>query len=135
MTMLAEREFPGVPASAHSARVFVADLVTDPELRDTAVLAVGELAANAIQHSRSGQPGGTFTVYVEVAHGKEDKTWTYVEVADQGGGAIPLDHHGFSADAIGGRGLGIVRALAAEWGVISGRDGHLVWGRFLGDSA
>jgi serine/threonine-protein kinase RsbW len=135
MTVIAEREFPGVPASAHSARAFVADLVTDPGLRDTAVLAVSELAANAIQHSRSGQPGGTFTVYVEVAHGTEAGAWTYVEVTDQGGGAIPVNHHGFPADAIGGRGLGIVRALAAEWGVISSRDGHLVWGRFLGDSA
>ncbi len=134
MTVSAEQEFPGVPASARSARAFVAALVTDPRLHDTAVLAVDELAANAIQHSRSGLPGGTFTVYVEVADGDGDKAWTYVEVTDQGGGVIPLDHHGFSADAIGGRGLRIVRALAAEWGVMSHPDGHRVWGRFDCDS-
>ena len=135
MTVSAEQEFPGVPASARSARAFVAALVTDSEVRDTAVLAVGEFAANAIQHSRSGSPGGTFTVYVEVADGDEGKAWTYVEVTDQGGGVIPLDHHGFSPDAIGGRGLEIVRALATEWGVMSHRDGHRVWGRFDRDSA
>lgn len=135
MTVSAEQEFLGVPASARSARTFVAALVTDPEVRDTAALAVGELAANAIQHSRSGLPGGTFTVYVEVADSDQGKAWTYVEVTDQGGGAIPLDQHEFSADAIGGRGLRIVRALAAEWGVMSHRDGHRVWGRFDCDSA
>ena len=135
MTLSAEQKFPGVPAAARSARAFVAALVTDESLRDMTILAVSELATNAIQHSRSGLPGGTFTVYVEVANGDSDKAWSYVEVTDQGGGPIPLDDHGVPADAVDGRGLGIVRALAAAWGVTPHRDGHRVWGHFEGEAA
>lgn len=129
MTVSAEQEFAGIPASARSARTFVAALVEDAPLRNAAVLAVSELATNAILHSRSGQPGGTFTVFVEVCNGTA-AAWAYVEVTDHGGGTIPLDRREVPAHTGSGRGLGVVRALAAEWGVISSADGHRVWGRF-----
>ena len=133
----AEQEFPGVATSAQLARAFVASLVVDSRLRDAAVLAVGELAANAIRHSRSGLPGGTFSVYVEVELGWDDATQacTYVEVTDQGGGVIPLGGPELAGHAVGGRGLGIVRALTDEWGVISRCDCHVVWGRLYSASA
>jgi serine/threonine-protein kinase RsbW len=130
MTVRAGQEFSGVPASARSARTFVAALVEDAPLRDAAVLAVSELAANAILHSRSGLPGGTFAVYVEACNGESAAAWAYVEVTDRGGGTIPLDRREVPAHAGNGRGLGVVRALAAEWGVISSADGHRVWGRY-----
>ena len=124
MTIIAEQEFAGLPSAAPAARAFVAALVTDAGLRPGAVLAVDELAANAIRHSRSGLPGGTFTVCVEVA-----AAWVRVQVTDQGGGGTPLVRQ-VSGDAVGGRGLWIVGALAAEWGVASLSDGLRVWVRF-----
>ena len=130
MMEIAEQEFLGVPASAQSARTLVAALVEDARLRDAAVLAVSELATNAILHSRSGQPGRTFTVYVEACNGETAAAYAYVQVTDDGGGIIPLDRRVVPAHVDCGRGLGVVRALAAEWGVISGADGHRVWGRF-----
>ena len=47
---------------------------------DDAVLCVDELVANAVQHSRSGLPGGTVEVRIAVAAGE----WLRVEVQDAG---------------------------------------------------
>ena len=86
--------------------------------RDDAVLCVDELVANAVQHSRSGLPGGTIEVRIAVAAGE----WLRVEVQDAGPLAPavpaqrgPLDEHG--------RGLALVVALAEVFGA----DGGLRW--------
>ena len=126
MTTIAEQRFPGVPESAAAARRFVAGRVTETGLAHVAALVVGELACNAIRHSRSGLPGGTFTVCVEVT-----AAWLRVAVADQGGAGTPMVRQ-VSADADDGRGLSIVDALASEWGAGSYRRGLLVWARFEG---
>ena len=126
MTTIAEQSFPGIPESASAARRFVAARVTERALAHAAALVVDELACNAIRHSRSGLPGGTFTVCVEVA-----QTWLRVGVADQGGAGTPMVRQ-VSADADDGRGLSIVDALASEWGAGSYRRGLLVWARFEG---
>lgn len=137
MVMNCEQEFPGVAEAASSARAFVARLVIDPRLRDAAVLVAGELVANAIRHSRSGLPGGTFTVYAEAGTGEGDEAQAsiYIEVTDQGGGTIPVVDRELPACAAGGYGLGIVQALATEWDVTSAPDRHVVWSRFYGDWA
>lgn len=123
MTRIAEQQFPGVFESAGAARRFMAGQVTDQPAAQAAALCVAELAGNAIRHSRSGDPGGTFTVRVEVA-----ATWVHVEVADQGGPGTPTVRDA-SADADGGRGLSIVAALATDWGVVPHCGGHRVWAR------
>ena len=72
-----------------------------------------ELSTNAIVHSRSGLPGGVFTVRAEVHPG--DFAW--LEVEDQGG---PWMEH--EADEEHGRGLAIVKTLAGDgnWTVENG---------------
>jgi anti-sigma regulatory factor (Ser/Thr protein kinase) len=72
-----------------------------------------ELATNAIVHSRSGLPGGLFTVRAEVHPG--DFAW--LEVEDQGGPWVARD-----PDEEHGRGLALVVALAGNenWTIESG---------------
>lgn len=57
--------FPGEPSRVPEARRWAVALLTragsDP---DTAELLTSELVANALLHTRSGQPGGTVTVIV-----------------------------------------------------------------------
>jgi anti-sigma regulatory factor (Ser/Thr protein kinase) len=123
MTSVAEQEFPGVPAGVAASRRFVAGQVAEPGLAKVAALCAGELAANAIRHSRSGHPGGTFTVRVEAAD-----TWTRIEVVDQGGVDAPRVRPP-SDDAEDGRGLQIVDGLGSDWGVATVMGGHGVWVR------
>jgi anti-sigma regulatory factor (Ser/Thr protein kinase) len=79
-------------------------------------LVVSELVTNALRHTRSGQPGGTVAVAVAVAGGWDSVT---VHVHDLGasGGQVPRPRTA-AADADGGRGLRIVIAVSAEWGII-----------------
>jgi anti-sigma regulatory factor (Ser/Thr protein kinase) len=89
---------------------------------DDLTLMASELATNAVIHSQSGQPGGTFTVRAEVLAG--DYAW--LEVEDQGGPWVVKDH-----DDEHGRGLEMVAALAGEgnWTIDTGTKpgSHVVW--------
>jgi serine/threonine-protein kinase RsbW len=88
---------------------------------DEIILCASELAANAVQHSRSGRPGGTFTLRVEVSGGD------YVRIAiDDDGG--PWAAVVSSLDR--GRGLVIIAALTADWGTTTGPVGRTVWALF-----
>jgi anti-sigma regulatory factor (Ser/Thr protein kinase) len=83
------------------------------------ILCLSELAANAVLHSGSRRPGGTFTARIQSCPG----AYVQVEVNDDGGPWL--------APAPGsGRGLGIIRALAADWGVTTSPAGRTVWARF-----
>ncbi|MEV0402993.1 ATP-binding protein [Actinoallomurus sp. NPDC050550] len=103
------RTFPGRRDQAHAAREFVTALLPDRSRLDEVLLAVGELVANALRHSASGQ-GGSFAVGVRHAAG-----CTAVSVADEGGRAEPVVT---DADdlAESGRGLRTVSLLADSWG-------------------
>jgi anti-sigma regulatory factor (Ser/Thr protein kinase) len=101
-------EFPGTVDQVRRARSAVAAALEDCPLADDAVLCGSELATNAIRHSASGWPGGTFTVRAEIRPGRS----VHLEVQDQGGLWQP-DQDG------DGRvhGLGIVAELAAGFSV------------------
>ena len=71
---------PGRPESARAAREFAAECLAGCPSGDDAVLCVDELVVNAIQHSRSGLPGGTIEVRIAVAACE----WLRVEVQDAG---------------------------------------------------
>ena len=103
------RTFPGRADQAHEVRVFAAALMPEHPRLDEVLLAVGELAANALRHTRSGR-GGSFTVDVFHSGGR-----TAVSVADEGGPAEPVvTEAGEWAES--GRGLRTVSLLADSWG-------------------
>jgi len=116
-----ERVFPGRPDQVRQARRFVADTLQGHPVTESAVLGVSELAGNSVAHSASGQPGGQFTVHLDVMAG--DTIW--LEVADDGGPwrLMRCDNHL--------HGLQIVRMLASDAGVTGGPDeGWVAWARF-----
>jgi anti-sigma regulatory factor (Ser/Thr protein kinase) len=77
-------------------------------------LVVSELVTNALRHTRSGRPGGT--VVVAVAEGWDSVT-VHVHDLGAGLGQVPRPRQA-ARDAEGGRGLAIVIAVSAEWGII-----------------
>jgi two-component sensor histidine kinase len=108
-----------VPAQIGPAREFLTRVLDGWPTADDAALCLSELVTNAILHSRSSEPGGQFTVRVQLA-GRDLR----VEVADGGGPwlwtAYPDEQHG--------RGLLIVGSLAGSWGQSDGSDdGRTVW--------
>lgn len=113
---------PAEPASAARAREFVRDLVRQSHhqgLEDAAVLCVTELVANVSLHTDSTECA------VTVVDEPED---ILIEVADGDGSCPTLEHPARLAEH--GRGLGIVDALAGEWGVEPCREaGKSVWAR------
>jgi serine/threonine-protein kinase RsbW len=118
------RRFPGRPEHTRAARRFVAAaLAAWPATQEAALLLASELVTNAIQHSASGEQGGS----VEVRYALDDRE-VYVEVLDAGGAAHPRRHAG-DPEGVSGRGLALVEALAGGWGVHEHRGGRVVWFR------
>jgi anti-sigma regulatory factor (Ser/Thr protein kinase) len=101
----------GAPSTARSAlRLFTRELSANVE--DVALLLVSELVANAVQH---GEPDITLGLWLQ-------PDWLTISVDDAGKlptslmtGFPPHEHEH-------GRGLALVNALAAHWG-IEGDDG------------
>jgi len=115
---LAIRVFAGRPEQSGQVRAWVRALaaVACPAAADDAELAVAELAANAIAHTRSGRAGGTFTV--AVAAGPDGVT---IHVHDLGTGDRRVPGPRRASDdgdrlAEDGRGLPIVIAVSAACG-------------------
>ncbi|WP_416986097.1 ATP-binding protein [Streptomyces sp. T028] len=119
------RIFPGLAWQVAEARHFVATLLEDEgsDVVDDAVLVVGELAANAVRHTRSGWYRGWFLVAVQF---RDDLV--RVEVTDQGGDEEPQVRSVRSPVDVGGRGLMMVAACAKDWGVKDRpAGGRCVW--------
>ncbi|TDC97719.1 ATP-binding protein [Actinomadura sp. 7K507] len=104
------RAFPGEPIQARAARRFTATLLDGCPQLDEVLLAVDELVVNALRHTKSGQPGGAFTVEIT----RWDGTVT-VAVTDEGGSSEPVATDA-GDDAESGRGLRTVSLIAACWG-------------------
>jgi len=79
-----------------------------------------ELTANAVLHSRSGLPGGHFSVEVACA-GQSVR----VAVKDSGGPWVERGNG--DADAECGRGLHVVSALSANMGITGDASGRMAW--------
>jgi serine/threonine-protein kinase RsbW len=134
-TAVCRRSYPGRAGQVPRVRAFVARVLDGCPAAGDAALLADELAANAVLHSHSGEPGGVFTVRVEVRDGIS----VCVGVGDEGGPAPPRlrtgdgGADGSSAhdhDSVaGGRGLRIVQALSDDWGVIGDVIGRTVWFR------
>jgi anti-sigma regulatory factor (Ser/Thr protein kinase) len=86
---------------------------TEPEWLDDASILVSELVANAVNHG-----GGCLELRVQ-AHGDR----VIVSAAD-GSSVVPRRR---SPDDAGGRGLALIEALGAGWGVEDYEGGKRVW--------
>ena len=87
---------------------------------ETLILLLSEVTTNAVRHSRSGAPGGHFTVTVDVRCGEYVK----VTVADDGG---PWAGRAPDGDIEYGHGLQVVRELSAGICVEGDEAGRAVW--------
>lgn len=114
-----EKTYPGLPAQARAVRADLRPLLAGCPAAADALLLVSELAANAITHSDSGHPGGTFTIRLTHQPGRG----VQAEVRDQGS-AWPGD---LPAPARSPHGLYLLQALSTACGVR--RDGRIqiVW--------
>jgi anti-sigma regulatory factor (Ser/Thr protein kinase) len=92
------------------------------ELANDAELLLSELVGNAVRHARP-LPGGVVRVAWEVATEE-----VVLRVTDGGSTNGHRPHEAVAGpDAVSGRGLAIVAALAARWGVERARGGQSVW--------
>jgi two-component sensor histidine kinase len=117
-----ERAYPGRADQPHEVRTDLAEIAGPCPIADELELLTSELAANAVSHSRSGHPGGTFTVRATLYPG--DYAW--VEVIDQGGPWAADDD-----DVEHGRGLAVVAAIAGDgnWGIEGDTSARVAWFR------
>ncbi|TDC90945.1 ATP-binding protein [Actinomadura sp. 7K507] len=104
------RAFPGELDQARTARRFATALLAGCPLLDEMLLAVDELVVNSLRHTKSGQPGGAFTVEITRWDGA-----VAVAVSDQGAPSEPVVADA-PDDAESGRGLLTVSLLASGWG-------------------
>src|SRR5262249_10457651 len=103
------------------ARADARGLLAGHPAADEGILCLSELAANAVLHSDSRRPGGTFTVRIESCPGASLR----IEGdGDRGPRLAPAPR------PRRGRGRAISRVLAAEGGVATSPAGRIVWARF-----
>jgi anti-sigma regulatory factor (Ser/Thr protein kinase) len=113
--------YPGRLDQVRQLRRELMVLLDDSPAAEDIILCASELAANAVRHSGSGRPGGSFTLRVEIIRGE----CVCIAVDDDGGPWIET-----GSDSDRGRGLVIVTALSADWGIVAGPAGRTVWARF-----
>ncbi|MFJ9458084.1 ATP-binding protein [Kitasatospora sp. NPDC101447] len=109
------------PFARHLLRAYLTALPTGDHYADTAELLLGELVANAVQHS-SAPPDRLVEVRFSVV-----RDLLRLEVHDAGAGRPSV--HTAGTDEERGRGLFLVNELAERWGCCprSGGIGKFVW--------
>ena len=110
--------FPGRRDQIGLIRCLLAAFFDDCPAADDGVLLVSELAANAVAHSASGQPGGGLTIRAETCPG----LYLHAEVED-GGSTWDGNLH----TAQPPHGLFLLRALSADCGTRKGQHGWITW--------
>jgi anti-sigma regulatory factor (Ser/Thr protein kinase) len=149
----ASRELPPEPRSASVARVFLRDCLTDwdlVELYDDAALALTELVANAVMHAATplvvaiSCEGGMVEIAVHDGnpsmpairpHRTDLESDIKQALAAEAAAAELVDERdprvyvGDAGSLAGGRGLLLVDAVSAQWGVSPLSDGKAVWVR------
>jgi anti-sigma regulatory factor (Ser/Thr protein kinase) len=110
---------PRSPASVATARRFIEDRAAAwsfPEPAGSQLVLIGsELVTNAVLHARTG-----LTLTLELRDGR-----VRISVNDRSQTPPTLRH--YRADALTGRGLGVVAALSDSWGISTAPDGKVVW--------
>ena len=113
--------YPGATEHVRAVRIDLRPLLTGCPMADDVILCATELASNAVLHSSSRLPGGSFTVRAKI----DSCHYAWIEVEDNGGiwastTSEPTRYHG----------LDIVRALASEWGIDGDHTTRIIWARF-----
>jgi serine/threonine-protein kinase RsbW len=118
------RTYPGTLDQVRLVRAFLRESLSGCPRADDAVALGSELAANAVVHSRSGVPGGHFSVRAEVNEG----AYVLVAVEDEGG---PWQAR--ACEPQRGHGLDLVQAIAGpgHWGVTGDANGRETWARLI----
>jgi anti-sigma regulatory factor (Ser/Thr protein kinase) len=113
---------PGSPEQVSSARSFITRALSRQQRidSDAATLLTSELVTNAIQHTKSGEPGGSVTVVAIGIPGG-----ILVEVVDDGSSGTPIVKGDLYAAE--GHGLYLVQQMAAQWGYLRDAAGTTVW--------
>jgi anti-sigma regulatory factor (Ser/Thr protein kinase) len=118
-----------VPHHARGARAARHRLATElagavpPALLSDVIAVVGELVGNAIRHADA-LPGGVVRLSWRL---RPDADTVEVRVTDGGAGSRAPNARPAGPDAVDGRGLHIVAALASRWGVERDGLGQSVW--------
>jgi anti-sigma regulatory factor (Ser/Thr protein kinase) len=109
--------FGADPGSARAARQWCLPFLRSwaGSATNDSLLVLSELVTNAIVH-------GSGPIDVRVMHRDNE---IRIEVSDQARGVVAVADRG--PEALGGRGLLLVRELAARWGVDPGDPGKTVW--------
>lgn len=122
----AELRFPRSTCSAGRARRVVAALVPeDADQRERAELLVTEAVANAVEHAA----GTGLRIVLAVA--EPGSLFCAVHDEDPRPPAPPVTAPGPLAES--GRGLALISALSAAWGVLPDPGGKWVWFRLRSD--
>lgn len=121
------RSFPGLPEHLGEVRRFTQMVLGDAPGTELVIMAVSELAGNAIVHTASGAPDGQFVVHLAAFADR----WK-VRVDDEGSPSVPrvvVDAIVEDAewDSESGRGLAMVASISRDWGVMGGRCARAVW--------
>jgi anti-sigma regulatory factor (Ser/Thr protein kinase) len=110
---------PRSPASVGTARRFIEARTAAwsfPEPAGSQLVLIGsELVTNAVLHART-----ELTLTMELRDGR-----VRISVKDRSKAPPTLRH--YQADALTGRGLGVVAALSDSWGISAAADGKVVW--------
>lgn len=112
------QNFPAEPSAVAAARNFARRAVarlTCPECTDDALLVVSELVTNAIR-------AGAQRIGVDISR---DGRLLSIRVTDDGDGWPRMHRPG--PNTAHGRGLVLVSAIAADWGVEPRKAGKEVW--------
>lgn len=112
------RVYLPAPESVPAARHFVVDVLRawgHDELAADAALIVSELATNALRHAHS-----PFRAVVDQRRGG-------LRIGVEDASELPLSRRDAGVDAVDGRGVEIVAALARHWGSSPLPGGKIVW--------
>ncbi|WP_036555023.1 ATP-binding protein [Nocardiopsis sp. CNT312] len=122
-------DFAGVPALMPLVRAFLDTCAADrtADYRYLFTLLGSELANNAIRHSLSGRPGGTYTLRV-----RRNKEGLRLTCCDRGGlrtrdARLSPASNGLDPGVESGRGLAMVDACATDWGDNGNAEYRTVW--------